>query len=62
MDIKENVEAVKIRTGTFGRLFLFMWQNKLWWLIPLIAILAIFFVLMILAQTTPLGPFIYTIF
>jgi len=42
--------------------FAFLWQNKLWWLIPIIAILAIFSLILIFAETSPIAPFIYTLF
>ncbi|MCX7697942.1 MAG: DUF5989 family protein [Candidatus Goldbacteria bacterium] len=51
-----------LRLFIIKNLFKFLWQNKLWWMIPLIFILIIFFVILIFAQGSPLGPFIYTIF
>ena len=36
-------------------------QNR-WWVIPLVVVLLAFGVLLILAQATPLGPLIYTLF
>lgn len=43
-------------------LFSFLWNNKMWWMMPMIALLVIFFLLIIFAQSSPLGPFIYTLF
>jgi hypothetical protein len=40
----------------------FLWKRKLWWLIPMMAILLIFALLMSFATTSGLGPLIYTLF
>jgi len=45
-----------------GELMKFLWKNKLWWLVPFIIILLIFGIIMIVAESSVLGPFIYTIF
>ncbi len=42
-------------------LFRFLWQQKMWWMIPLVAVLMLVGLLMLLAVSTPLGPFIYTL-
>lgn len=49
------------RLGIVGSLFRFLWKRKLWWLIPFIAVLIVFGVLIVLASVTPLGPFIYAL-
>lgn len=43
-------------------LILFLWQRKLWWLIPMIIVLLAFGILLIFAQSTGIAPFIYTLF
>jgi len=45
-----------------GELMSFLWKNKLWWLVPFIIILLIFGIIMIFAESSVLGPFIYTLF
>lgn len=45
-----------------GELFTFLWERKLWWLAPMVFILLILGVLLLLAQSSALAPFIYTIF
>lgn len=45
-----------------GELMNFLWQRKLWWLIPMVAILMIFGLLVIFASASGIGPFIYTLF
>lgn len=54
--------AVAVRFSIVKRLFRFLWENKLWWLMPMILVLVIFFLILIFAQSSPLGPFIYTLF
>jgi Family of unknown function (DUF5989) len=50
------------RVGTAGQLFSFFWSNKRWWLTPILVTLAIFAVLLILAQSSAIAPFIYSFF
>lgn len=50
------------RGGEAGELLKFLWQAKLWFLIPFVAVLLIFGLLLIFAQTTGVAPFIYTLF
>ena len=45
-----------------GELWAFMRERKKWWLLPIIVTMLLVGVLLILAQTSALGPFIYTIF
>ena len=45
-----------------GELFGFLWKQKLWWLIPALTVLLVFGLLLLFAQSTPLAPFIYTLF
>ena len=55
-------EGVKNRAGIAGELMTFLWERKLWWLIPMVAVLLVFGGLMVTAQSSALGPFIYTLF
>ena len=45
-----------------GELFSFFWSNKRWWLIPMLSILFLFCVLIILAQSSAIAPFVYALF
>jgi hypothetical protein len=49
-------------TGIVGELFGFLWRNKKWWLIPMVAVLVAFGLLMVFATSSGLGPLIYTLF
>ena len=48
--------------GTLRELFQFLWARKLWWLIPAVVVLLVFGALIVLATTSGIGPFIYTLF
>ena len=50
------------RLGTMGELLVFLWQRKLWWLIPLMVVILLVGVLLVFGQATGVGPFIYTLF
>jgi hypothetical protein len=55
-------EGLRQRLGIAGELMGFLWQRKLWWLIPMVFVLLVFGGLMVTAQSSALGPFIYTLF
>ena len=67
---EETVEKVELkrpqkrgnrRVGVMRDLFSFLWQNKLWWMIPIIVVLIAFSVLIWFAQAATI-PFVYTLF
>jgi len=60
--LKSALQTGKIKLTISKGLFVFLWKNKMWWLMPMVAILLLFFLLVISAQSSPLGVFIYTIF
>ena len=45
-----------------GEMWLFLRQNKKYWLLPIIVVLVLMGALLIFAQSSALAPFIYTIF
>jgi len=53
---------LRAKLGIVGELFAFLWQRKLWWLLPMIVMLLVFGALLILAQGSAIAPFIYTLF
>ena len=55
-------EGLQNRFGIAGELLQFLWARKLWWLIPMVLVLLVFGGLMVTAQSSALGPFIYTLF
>ena len=50
------------RVEIAGELMHFMWERKLWWLIPLVAVLLAVGLLLVFAQSSAIGPLIYTLF
>lgn len=50
------------RFGIMGELLHLLWERKLWWLLPMIALLLILGVLLIFASGSAIAPFIYTLF
>jgi drug/metabolite transporter superfamily protein YnfA len=48
--------------GIVGEFLGFLWQRKLWWLIPMVTVLLLFGILLIFASASGVGPFIYTLF
>lgn len=59
------MDAKKIKVGKFGimgELLEFFWQSKWWWLTPMLLVLLVFGGLVMLAQSSAIAPFIYTLF
>ena len=54
--------GLRSRLGVAGELLSFLWQRKLWWMIPMVTVLALFGLLLVLTQGSALAPFIYTLF
>ncbi len=60
--MKAFIRRMIANLGVSGELVRFLWQRKLWWLIPMVAVLLIFGLLLIFASASGIGPFIYTLF
>jgi hypothetical protein len=60
--LKNRVEDATSRMGVVGELLRFLWARKLWWLIPMIIALLAFGLFFLLASSSVLSPFIYTLF
>ncbi len=50
------------QASTVKELLSFFWQNRLWWMIPFVVTLIVVAVLLVLAQSSPVVPFLYTAF
>lgn len=50
------------KLGILGELLSFLWQQKLWWLIPMVIVLIAFGLFLVFAQGSVVAPFIYTLF
>jgi hypothetical protein len=57
-----KMTAVMQRAGIMGEFFGFLWRQKLWWMIPMFAVVFVFGLLLVLGQSSALAPFIYTLF
>ena len=55
-------QGIRTRFGIAGELLSFLWQQKMWWLLPMVLVLLVIGGLMITAHSSALGPFIYSIF
>jgi len=56
------VRVAQRRFGIAGELLAFFWGHKRWWMVPMIVVLLLMGVLIILAQSSVIAPFIYTLF
>ena len=50
------------RAGTVRELFSFLWQRKLWWMIPIAMVLTFTGLLLAFAQGSAAGRFLYPLF
>ena len=55
-------KGLRTRFGIAGELLGFLWARRLWWLVPMVLVLLTVGGLMVAAQGSALGPFIYTLF
>jgi len=57
-----TIERLKSRFGIMGEFIGFLWEEKIWWMIPMAIVLLGFGLLIVFAQSSPIAPFIYTLF
>jgi hypothetical protein len=55
-------DRVGDRVGILAEFVEFLWERKLWWMIPTVVVLVLFGTLLVLTQSSALAPFIYTLF
>jgi hypothetical protein len=60
--MKKVFQSIGNRSSTIRELFAFLWENKLWWIIPFVVVLVLFGALVVFAQASPVSPFIYALF
>jgi len=56
------VKTVTGRASIMGELFSFLWKERLWWMIPSILVLLLVGVLIVVAQSSAVTPFLYVLF
>jgi hypothetical protein len=60
--MSKAVRGAVRRVGIMGELMRFLWERKLWWLMPMVGVLLLLGILIIFAQSSAIAPFIYTLF
>ena len=60
--MKAFLRKMAINMGVIGEILIFLWQRKLWWMIPMVVVLLSFGMLLMFASASGVGPFIYTLF
>jgi hypothetical protein len=56
------IHVARRRLGIAGELLSFLMSNKRWWMLPMIIVLLLMGASLILAQSSAIAPFIYTLF
>jgi drug/metabolite transporter superfamily protein YnfA len=59
--MKTWLRSIGSNAGVLGEFFVFLWKRKKWWLIPMVAVLFLFGLLLVFAAATGVGPLIYTL-
>lgn len=54
--------SLKRKWAGLQDLWAFLWERKLWWMIPMMTVLVLFGTLIFLAQNSAVAPFIYVLF
>ncbi|MGH7820015.1 MAG: DUF5989 family protein [Candidatus Binatia bacterium] len=60
--MKKSLRRAAGKFAIVGELFSFLWEQKLWWLIPMMSVFVLFGLLLAFTQGSALAPFIYTLF
>jgi hypothetical protein len=55
-------KRVFLNFAILKELFRFLWQNKLWWMIPIVIVFVLLGIFIWLAQSSAVVPFIYALF
>jgi len=56
------IRVMSSKIGIAGELLAFLWQQKMWWMIPIVSVLLLFGLIIGFGAASGLGPFIYTLF
>jgi hypothetical protein len=48
--------------GAVGRLCRYLWQERLWWMIPVVIVLLVIGGFVLISQSSAVAPYIYTLF
>ncbi len=58
----QAIREIGQKFGIAGELLSFMWHRKMFWMIPMVAVLLFFGLIIVVGSSTGVGPFIYTLF
>ena len=53
---------IRDKFGIAGELLGFLWRRKMFWAIPMVAVMLFFGLIIVVGSATGVGPFIYTLF
>ncbi len=56
------IRGMVTNVGVAGEVLAILWKHKLWWLIPMVAVLLLVGLLLVFATASGVAPFIYTLF
>jgi len=56
------IDSAGRKLGIMNELMAFLWERKLWWMMPMVLTLLLFGMLIIFAESSAVAPFIYTLF
>jgi len=56
------VRAMASNFAVSGELVGFLWERKMWWMVPMVVMLLGFGLLVIFASASGIGPFVYALF
>ena len=66
MGVKEDIvgagQNLSSKASILGEFVQFLWERKLWWMIPMFLVFFAIGLLLVFAQGSALAPFIYTLF
>jgi hypothetical protein len=60
--MKKFLRSMGSNLGVVGELLAFLWEQKLYILIPMVAVLLLVGLVLIFASSSGIAPFIYTLF
>ena len=61
-DAPSGLQDFFMRLGVLGELLAFLWKRKLYWMLPMVITLLVFALLIVVGGSSPISPFIYTLF
>jgi hypothetical protein len=56
------IDSAGRKVRIMQELMVFLWERKLWWMMPMVLTLLLFGLLILFAESSAVAPFIYTLF